>query len=126
MGKVLETGLLVNRQVQVCASSPDGIVELYFRNETPIKFLGLCALEIKTRNSVRTATKIDEDIVNIRGSFKECNAGSIEFENYVKEPACRSQLCQHACAMQLKFVMIAYAVPGGVIKRIVMVKFSNN
>ena len=43
----------------------------------------------------------------------------------MKEPAYRSQICQHACATQLNHVMIAYAVPGGVIKRIVIVIFSD-
>ena len=43
----------------------------------------------------------------------------------MKEPSYRSQLCQHATATQLHYVMIAYAIPGGLIKRIVLIKFNS-
>ena len=77
-------------------------------------------LEIKTKDTTKTVTKIDEDIAHFDSKFNECKAGTTKFKVFVKEPSYRSQLCQHATATQLNYVMIAYAIPGGVIKRIAL------
>ena len=60
----MDIGLLVNRGVIICATSPDGIFAL-FECKTFIDkhFVGLCVLEIKTKTTVRTATRLDMDNV---------------------------------------------------------------
>ena len=127
IGKLLETGLLINRKVQVSGTSPDGIVELYqCTSGRKMHFLGLCVLEIKTKNTVTTATRLDHDIAKLGGPFNDCNAGDIAFKKYVPEPAYRSQISQHACVTGLKYAMIAYSIPGGIIKRIVLVRYKAN
>ena len=127
IGKIVETGLLINRKVQISGTSPDGIMELYQNNgKKKWLFLGLCVLEIKTRNTVTTATKLDYDIAKIGCSFKECYAGGMEFRTYVPEPAYRSQISQHACVTGLNFALIAYSIPGGLIKRIVLVRYKTH
>ena len=50
-GRVVEKGLLVNMQVRVCATSPDGIFELYKLVNRTMVSIGLCVLDIKTKGA---------------------------------------------------------------------------
>ena len=88
---VNEMGLLVNREVRVCGTSPDGIFELYENNtfEEP-NFLGLCVLETTTKTRIGTATQLDEVNLSDDSNFKYCRAGTSDLKKVIEEPSYRS------------------------------------
>ena len=97
-GRVVEKGLLVNRQVRVCATSPDGIVELYKLVNRTMVFIGLCVLEIKTKGAETTATELDHTIASLGGKFHVCKAGTDDFRKYIKEPYFRITTMSTCCS----------------------------
>ena len=118
--------LLVNRRVCVCGTSPHVIFELYDNKlfDEPT-LLGLCVLELKTKTTKRTATQLDNINVKEGNQFKCYRVGSLEVKQLVEEPTYCSQICQHACAKGLNYVMMVYVIPGGIIKRIAIIRFTN-
>jgi hypothetical protein len=124
---ITEYGLLANRKLRACATSVDGVVALRIK-DTDSRQLGdpfLAAIEIKTKTSAETMRDLDDHIGKTGGeSFVECEAGTPEFRDFIPEPSFRSQLCQHATSLGLNKVLMVYSVPGGVIKRVVLVHVS--
>lgn len=81
---------------------------------------------MKTRTTSRTATQLNEVNIADNVQFRCCRAACYEFKKLITEPTYRSQICQHACSKQLNFVMMVYAIPGGIIKRIVIIMVAND
>lgn len=124
---IREYGLLANRKLRACTTSPDGVLSLRFKDNESGEFGNpvLAALEIKTKTSTNTIQEL-ESYITTTGSHAvvECNAGTYDFRRFIPEPSFRTQLCQHATALGLNTVLMAYSVPGGFIKRIVVVHVS--
>ena len=127
-GKIREYGLLVNKKVRSCATSPDGIIPLYHKadNGVSFKFYGLCIIEIKTKSSITTITDLEKSISKHDSNFSVCNVGTNQFQEQVNEPAYRTQICQHAAATGIKNVLLVYTLPGALIKKLVLVKFCSH
>ena len=123
--KVSEYGLVAKRDCPACACSPDGVFPLLKKDENDgsTKFLSLCALEIKTRSALGTVNDLYRQTLN-SGKWTECDAGTEEFKLAVPDNAYRTQICQHAAALGLEYVMLAYCLPGGMPKRLVLVHVS--
>ena len=61
-GKMREYGLLANKRVRSCATSPDGVFSLY-RNEertNNFTFIGLCVIKIKTKAILITVDDLEK------------------------------------------------------------------
>ena len=122
--KVREFGLLANRKHRVCTTSPDGVFPLLKRNGNgEYDFVSLCALEMKTRGTENTTDALIEAVLN-GGEWGECVTDSQEFEDYIPDPSYRSQVSQHATALNLDYVMIVFSLPGALVKKIVLVTVS--
>ena len=128
--KVKEFGLLAQRECHACSSSPDGVFPLLRREKddngsTEDKFVSLCGLEIKTRSAVKATA--DLYVQTLRsGEWVECDSGTEEFRKAVPDNAYRSQVCQHAAALGLDYILIAYCLPGSDPKRMVLVRVSED
>ncbi|EJK70714.1 hypothetical protein THAOC_07905, partial [Thalassiosira oceanica] len=83
-------------------------------------FIGTCILEIKTHTGEEAVTNLANDIIEV-GEFTETTVGTEEFERAIPNPAYRSQVCQHGAAGGVDFVLIAFCLPGGLPKRMVLV-----
>ena len=57
-------------------------------------------------------------------NFVVCNAGDEEFKQAIPENAYRSQVCQHAAALSLSYVLIVYCTPGTLPKKRILVHIS--
>eukprot|EP00984_Skeletonema_dohrnii_P032459 scaffold26691_cov108-Skeletonema_dohrnii-CCMP3373.AAC.1 len=124
IGKVNEYGLLARREHRYCASSPDGVFALMKKNTVgQFDFIGLCVLEMKTKGSENTTDELIRQVLN-GGAWGECISGTDEFEMAVPDPSYRTQLCQHATALNLEHVMIVFSLPGAQVKKIVLVHVS--
>ena len=84
--------------------------------------MGLCVIEIKTKSALTTINDLEKNIAQDGSNFNVCNVGTVKFKELVKEPAYRSQICQHAAATGIKNVLLVYSLPGGLIKKIVLVQ----
>ena len=116
-------GLLARRDLRACASSPDGVFVLMIKSMVEYIFFALCALEIKTRGAESTTTKLLLEVINF-GTFVECNAGTDDFKKFVPDSSYRSQMCQHATALNVEYVLIVYCTPGGLAQRMVLLRVS--
>ena len=115
---VREFGLIARRECRVCASSSDGVFALKNRNQAGLHiFVGLCVLEIKTKASENTASDLAQQVMAEGRNFVVCNAGDEEFKQAIPENAYRSQVCQHAAALGLSYVLIVYCTPGALPKQ---------
>ena len=122
---VREFGLLARRDVPSCASSPDGVVALMRKEgDSTYSFVSLAVLEMKTKASGRTAAELDLHIAGTGTRFEECDAGTGAFRSAVPEPSYRTQLCQHATALGLDYVLMVYSKPGASVQRIVLLHIS--
>ena len=79
-------------------------------------------IEIKTKSTLSTINDLEKHIAHDGSKFTVCNAGTRKFKDVVKEPAYRSQICQHAAATGIKNVLLVYSIPGGLIKKMVLVQ----
>ena len=123
---VKEFGLLANRGCRACASSPDGVFPLLRRHEDEegkihTKFVSLCGLEIKTKSAVDTTAALYEQTLR-SGKWIECDSGTEEFRRAIPDNAYRSQVCQHAAALGLDYILMVYSLPGSHPKRMVLVR----
>jgi Pyruvate/2-oxoacid:ferredoxin oxidoreductase delta subunit len=121
---ISEYGLVVRRDGVMCATSPDGVVALQRNGE----FYGLAALEIKTKGTRATMGDLEAYVQSsLDGKrFITCEAGTKEFEKAVREPGYRTQIAQHAAVLGLDYALIAYALPGGNIELLVLVRFTGS
>ena len=87
------------------------------------KFIGLCALEIKTRSALDAADALYKKSLD-GNKWTECSADTPALKQAVPEPAYRSQLCQHATALGLMRVLMVYSVPGGLPMKMVLLTVS--
>ena len=116
-------GLLVRRDVPSCSSSVDGMFALMERQDAgAYKFIGLCVLEIKTQSALGTIDAIYRQSLN--GKFVECTAGSVLFKTSIADPPYRSQVCQHATAIDTQYVLIVFSLPGALPQKMVLVTVS--
>ena len=123
-GRIREFGLLARRGHPYCTSSPDGVFALRKRNSIGgYDFVSLCVLEMKTRGTENTTDALLHSVLN-GGSWGECVSGSEKFRSAVPDNAYRTQLCQHATALGLEYVMMVYSLPGAQVKKIVLVQVS--
>ena len=116
-------GLLARRDLRACAIFPDGVFVLMIKSIVEDFFFALCALERKTRGAESTATKLLLEVINF-GTFVECNAGTDDFKKFVPDSSYRSQMCQHATAFNVEYVLIVYCTPCGLAQRMVLLKVS--
>ena len=118
-GKIRQYGLLVNKRIRSCATSPDGVMPLYKKEDdtNSMNFFGLCVIEIKTKTALTTINDLEKNIAQDGSNFNVCNVGTAKFKELVKEPAYRSQICQHAAATGISNVLLVYSLPGGLIKK---------
>lgn len=105
-----------------CATSPDGVFPLFKLNTDTSKheYVGLCALEIKTRGTENTTDALIEQVLTT-GSWTECTTDTVDFKIAVPDGTYCTQLVQHATALDLNRVLMVYSLPGAVIKKIVLV-----
>ena len=54
-------------------------------------------------------------------NFAVCNAGDEKFKQAIPENAYRYQVCQHAAALGLSYVLIVYYTPGALPKKMILV-----
>ena len=114
----------MRRECQFCASLPDGVFPLLKRNsDGTYNFLSLCVLEMKTRGSEKTIDELSMEVED-NGDWIECEAGKPLFKTAIPDASYRSQVGQHAAALNLEYVMMVYSVPGALPKRIVLVRIS--
>ena len=105
-------GLCVRRDVNSCSTSVDGIFALMERQDDgSYKFVGVCVLEIKTQSALGTIDAVYRQSLNGK-QFVECFTGTVLFKTSVSDPPYRSQVCQHATAIDVEFVLIVYSLPG--------------
>jgi hypothetical protein len=117
-------GLLARRDVRSCSSSPDGVFGLLEKqSHDTFKYIGLSVLEIKTRSALGTVSVLYKQSLD-GNNWVKCQAGTPLFKEAVPDPAYRSQLCQHATALDVQYVVMVYSVPGGLPMKIVLVEFS--
>mmetsp|Transcript_56501 Transcript_56501/g.120005 ORF Transcript_56501/g.120005 Transcript_56501/m.120005 type:complete len:754 (+) Transcript_56501:1863-4124(+) len=124
ISRIKSYGLFARRDVPACSSSPDGIFALLKKQDDgTYAFVSLCVLEIKTRSALGTVDAIYKQAMN-GNKWTECSTGTIEFKSSILDPAYRSQICQHATALNLKHVLIVFGLPGGLPLKMVLVSVS--
>ena len=79
---------------------------------------------MKTRGSENTVDTLLEQVRN-EGAWIECNTGTDLFKTAIPDPAYRSQVCQHAAALGLEYVLMVYSVPGALPQKMVLVHLSS-
>eukprot|EP00986_Skeletonema_menzelii_P000633 scaffold176_cov69-Skeletonema_menzelii.AAC.1 len=124
--EVKDFGLVARRDNRACASSPDGVFPLLCCDDDDIgntqeKFLSLCGLEIKTRSAVNSTAELYKKTLK-SGKWVECDSGTKQFREAVPDHAYRSQICQHAAALGLDYVLIVFCLPGSHPMRMVLVR----
>jgi hypothetical protein len=122
--KVREYGLLVWRDCNSCATTPDGVFQL-LKKENCIEKRSLCVLEMKTRGAVATVDEVECRTFE-SSRWVVVMAGTDEFKRSIPEPAYQSQVCQHAAATGIEYVLMVYAAPGALIKQMVLVYVTEN
>ncbi|KAL7459526.1 hypothetical protein ACHAWC_011246 [Mediolabrus comicus] len=123
--EVKQFGLLANRSCQACSSSPDGVFPLLRRDNDGegnfrTSFVSLCVLEIKTRSAIPATKELYLQTIR-SGSWVECDSRTEEFRRAIPDNAYRSQVCQHAAALGLNYVLMVYSLPGALPLRMVLV-----
>ena len=67
---------------------------------------------MKTLGSANTIDNLEQQIAQNQTQFSECLAGTNDFKTLIPENSYRSQICQHAAALGLDYVLMVYSAPG--------------
>lgn len=110
-------GLLVNREVNFAAASPDAVASLYHRE---LGFLGLAVLEFKTSTTSNTIAALDNS-ADEHGEFINISVLDSKFKTVIPDVHHRVQLLHHVSVMDLNYALLVYAT-GSQVKRLVLLE----
>ena len=62
----------------------------------------------------KTKAEVKNSLKQLRNKLKvqPCDSGTQEFRNAIPDNAYRSQVCQHAAALGLEYILMVYCLPG--------------
>lgn len=104
-------GLIINREVQFVADSPDGAAVLLRNTELEgnnFVIDDVFALEIKTSTNAKTIDELKSRVAG-QSAWHECKCGTSEFESLVPNPSFRTQCIHHAATLDVPYTLLIYA-----------------